>query len=128
MWIRIHFAARIVLSMAIAAALHPVNGADDKPDKRKSQAAYQRGVQADKAGHRDQAIGDYSEAIEADNANGAAWRARGKDYLTAGDKLKAAEDLEQAVRLSPADGEAYGARGELYAAIGQPERAIQDFT
>jgi hypothetical protein len=80
MWNRVNAAAWIVLSVAITGMLMPVSGADAKPDKKKSQAAYQRGLQADKAGHREVAISAYSEAIEADSSNGAAWRARGKDH------------------------------------------------
>jgi hypothetical protein len=68
----------IVLSLAIGAALAPVNAAD-KADRRKSQLAYQRGVRADAAGKRDEAIAAYSEAIQADESFAAAWRARGKD-------------------------------------------------
>ena len=67
----------------------PVNAGDEKADRKKSQVAFQRGAQADKAGHRGEAIAAYSEAIAADAANGAAWRARGKDYLAAGDQAKA---------------------------------------
>ena len=58
--------ARILISVAISGLLFSVTGAEVKPDKKKSQAAYQTGTAADQAGNRDQAIAAYTEAIEAD--------------------------------------------------------------
>ena len=49
--------------MAISVTLFTVNGASVKPDKKKSQAAYQRGQHADEAGQRDAAIAAYSEQV-----------------------------------------------------------------
>ncbi len=127
MRIRVHVAAWIALSVVSTGRFTPLNGADTKADKKRSQVSLQRALQADKAGRRDEAIAAYTDAIAADNSNGAAFRGRGKDYLAAGDKVKAAEDLEQAVRVQPADAQSYSARGELFAALGEPERAIRDF-
>src|SRR5689334_17462300 len=91
--------ARILVTFGISGLLLAVSGADRKPDTKKSQAAYQRGVRADQAGKRDDAIAAYSEAIQADYSNSAAWRARGKDYFASGDKDKAAADFDQAIRV-----------------------------
>jgi len=95
MWTSTSLPARILLTFAVSGLISSVSGADAKPDKKRSQAEYQRGLRADEAGHRDQAISAYSEAIQADAGNAAAWRARGKDYLVAGDSDKAAADIEQ---------------------------------
>src|SRR5438477_9874176 len=84
---------RILLALALAGLFAPAHGADVKPDKKKSQAAYQRGQRADEAGKREEAIAAYTEAIQADAANAAAWRARGQDYMAAGELQKAAADL-----------------------------------
>src|ERR1051326_6640656 len=65
---------------------------------------------------------------QADDSNGAAYRARGKDFLASGEHEKAGADLERAVQLAPADGQAYAARAEYFAAVGKPVRAIQDYT
>src|ERR1019366_10780787 len=83
MWTPTHRLARIVLTIAISGLILPVNGAAAKPDKKKSQAGYQRGLRADEAGRRDEAISAYSQAIEADATNAAAWLPRGKNYLGA---------------------------------------------
>jgi len=58
--------ARIVLAITVASALFIAPAADVKPDKKKSQAALQRGKKADDAGKRDEAIAAYTEAIQAD--------------------------------------------------------------
>src|ERR1051325_816005 len=94
---------RIVVSVGISGLILPVNGADVKPDPKKSQAAYQRGVRADQAGKRDDAIAAYTEAIEADASNAPAWRGRGRDRLAAGELEKAAADLDEAVKAQPGD-------------------------
>ena len=56
------------------AGLLPARAADTKPDKKKSQAALQRGKKADEAGKRDDAIAAYTEAVQADASNVEAWR------------------------------------------------------
>jgi len=81
---------------------------DVKPDKKASQEAYQRGVRADAVNHLAEAIGAYTDAIQADDTNAAAYRARAKDYLATGDPGKALGDLEQAIRLQPGNGPSYG--------------------
>ena len=124
----IYRVARVVLAIAITGLLISVDGADGKPDKKKSQAAYQQGVGADQAGRREEAIAAYTEAIEADSGNAAALRARGKDYFKAGNREKAAADFETAVVVQPGDAQSYFARGQFFNDTGQPERAAQDFT
>src|SRR5690242_21916738 len=108
--------SRIVISMALSSALLSVSASEAKPDKRKSQALYQRGVRADETGKRDEAIAAYSEALKADQGNFAAWRARGKDYLAAGDLVNALGDLEMAVQLQPGDAGSYAALGDYFLA------------
>src|ERR1700722_12468076 len=105
--------ARIVLSIAISGLFITVDSAQSRPDRRKSQVAYQQGQVNDQAGKRDEAIAAYTEAIDADGSNSAALRARAKDYFAAGNPDKAATDLETAVRVQPGDGQAYFARGQF---------------
>lgn len=115
---------RIFAVLALSALLVPAHAAD-KPDKKKSQADYQQGVQADKASHRDEAIAAYTAAVEADSSNAEAWRARAKDYLAAGDRAKALSDFEKAVQVQPAGGENYFARGEFFASTGEPTSTLR---
>src|SRR5258708_17364358 len=120
--------ARLALLLALAGWLFPAAGADAKPDKKKSQAALQRGKKADDAGKRDEAIAAFSEAVQADPSNTEAWRARGRDYQAAGERQKAQADLDQAIETQPGGAENYLARADFFAAIGQAERAIHDYT
>src|ERR1700679_2467980 len=91
---------RILAVLTLSAFLVPVH-AVDKPDKKKSEASYQQGVLADKAGNRNEAIADYTAAVDADSSNAEAWRARGKDHLAAGDRAKAIADFEKAIQVQP---------------------------
>src|SRR4051794_39501397 len=100
---------RVVVLVGISGLFLPGYSTDAKPDPKKSQAAYQRGVRAEQAGKRDDAMAAYAEAIEADASNGAARRARGRDYLAAGELEKAAADLDEAVKVQPGDGQSYAA-------------------
>src|ERR1035438_909834 len=118
--------ARLALLLAVAGWLFPAGGADAKPDKKKWQAAMQRGRQADQAGQRDQAIAAFSEAIQADGSSAEAGRARGRDSQAVDDRQKALADFNQAIEVQPGDAENYLARGDFFAAIKQTERAIHD--
>ena len=119
---------RLALVLAVAGWLLPAPGADTKPDKKKSQAALQRGKKADEAGKRDDAIAAYTEAVQADPSNVEAWRARGSDYQLARDYQKAQADFDKAIEIQPSGAENYLARADYFAAIGQAERAIHDYT
>src|ERR1035437_7316714 len=88
--------ARLTLFLAVAGWLLPAGAEDTKPDKKKSQAALQRGRKADDAGQRNEAIAAYSEAIQADGSNVEAWRARGRDYQAGDDRQTADADLDKA--------------------------------
>src|ERR1035438_4406960 len=124
----IYRAARIVLPIVISGLFFQLAGADGKPDKKKSQAAYQLGERADQDGRRNAAIAAYTEAIEADGGNAAALRARGKDYSAAGNQDKAGADFDAAVKVQPGDPQCYFARGQFFSDTAQPDRAAQDFT
>src|SRR5674476_1306936 len=102
---------RLALLLAVMGWLLPAGGADAKPDKKKSQAALERGKKADDAGQRTEAIAAYTEAIQADGSNVDAWRARGRDYQAAGDLQKAQADFDQAIETQPGGAENYLARG-----------------
>ena len=69
MWTSAPRFARIAFTLALAGMLIPADGADVKPDKKKSQAAYQRGQKADEASLRDQALADLEQAAKLDPNN-----------------------------------------------------------
>ncbi len=105
------FPYRWLSLLAVTAVL--CTAADQKPDKKASQAAFLRGSHADQAGKRDEAIAAYTDAIAADPENTGAMRARAKDYMDAGAVDKALADLEKAVRTAPGEALSYLARGDF---------------
>src|SRR5262245_15078028 len=100
---------RILVTLGILGVLVPLNAADPKPDKKKSQAAMLRAQKAAEAGRRDDALAAYAEAIQADPSNTAAMRARGKLHLAAGDREKALADLDEVIQAQPGEALSYSA-------------------
>ena len=83
----------MAVATAIAASLTgALFAADAKVDKKKSQAAYERGLADDKQGQRADAIAAYSEALQLDPSSAAAYRARAGDYSAQGERDKASAD------------------------------------
>src|SRR5258707_1187282 len=63
--------------------------ADTKVDRRKVQAALQQAARAEAAGQTEQAIAAYSDVLQLDPVNGAAFTARAVLYRKAGQLDKA---------------------------------------
>src|SRR5215510_5055177 len=107
---------RTVLLVLTAAALasSAYSQSERKPDKRKSEAALQRGQKAMEAGRRQEAIADFSEALQSDPGNLTALRARARLYWAAGDAAKARADFDEAVRIQPGNAQLYAARAEFF--------------
>src|SRR5581483_2823224 len=70
--------AQIILSIVITAAWCGASEPAKKPDPKKSHSALMRGRELEKAGHRQDAIAQYTDAVQEDPSNAEAWRARGK--------------------------------------------------
>src|SRR4051812_36613480 len=102
--------AKFALSFVVAGMLVTAQGADAKPDKKKSQAALQRGKKAEAEGRGADANAAFTEAIAGDWSNAGAVRARGKDFLAAGDREKAQADFDRSVDLQPGSADGYVAR------------------
>src|SRR5579871_2524929 len=80
--------AQIVLSIVISLGCCHAADATSNPDAKKSHAALVRGQHLDQAGRRQEAIAADTEAVEADPANAAVWRARGQDYIATSNREK----------------------------------------
>jgi len=76
----------------------------------------------------DQAIAEYSRAIEMDPKLAAAYNYRGSAYGEKGDYDKAIADLNMAIELAPALAENYRNRGIAFGKKGDYDKAIADFT
>ena len=78
-------------------------------------------------GQWDQAITEYTSAIEMDPKLAAAYNYRGSAYGEKGDYDKAIADLNMAIELNPKLTEAYRNRGIAYGNKGDYDSAIADF-
>lgn len=74
----------------------------------------------------DEAISDYSHAIELDAGNGGSFRARALAYWAKGDKEHARADINQAIALDPTDSEALLARARWRADAHETAGSIAD--
>ena len=76
----------------------------------------------------DEAIEDYTRAINLDPNYVEAYKNRGMAYRNKGDYDLAIEDFGKAIQLNPNFAEAYFSRGVAYDEKGEFDRAIQDYT
>jgi tetratricopeptide (TPR) repeat protein len=76
----------------------------------------------------DNAIADFTQAINLDPDNVYAYNGRGFAYSIKGDYDNAIADYTQAIKLNPDDPTAYYFRGLAYRDKGDYDRAITDFT
>jgi tetratricopeptide (TPR) repeat protein len=79
------------------------------------------------AGHFDQAIENYSQAIRLRLDDPQAWFGRGRALTTAGRFRDAIDDLDQAIHLRPEFIAAYVERGFAYGQAGDFNHGIEDF-
>jgi tetratricopeptide (TPR) repeat protein len=76
----------------------------------------------------EQAIADYSKAIELRASDDSLYSGRGFAALKKGDKAAAVEDFSKAIELKPDEGAYYTARSYVYVSQGDSAKAIDDFT
>jgi len=79
-------------------------------------------------GNYDQAIAEYTQAIELDPSLTSFYYNRGLAYSNKADYDNAISDFSQVIRMNPKDGGAYFERGYNYSMKGDPELAIADYT
>ena len=80
-----------------------------------------------RAGNLEQAIADYTKAIELDPDFAVAYNTRGFAYANSGDLEQAIADYDKAIELNPDLAVAYTNRGSAYADSGNLEQAIKDY-
>lgn len=95
---------------------------------RETAVAYlQRGNAYTNQGRFEQALADWSKAIQLDPNLGEAYTARGTYYRVHGDLPRALADLERSLQIAPTvDG--FFQRGQVYSSLGQYQQAINDYT
>ncbi len=103
--------------------------AEPAPDGEKSAEFYvNQGVDHLQNGRYDQAIADYTKALEKDPRLVEAYTNRGLAHEAKGQLDQAIADYTKALGINPQEASAYVSRGYAYHAKGQYKRAIGDFT
>ena len=117
----------------IQEALKEMNKAEQREEeereKEQTLTAWdysRRGNRARGEGRQQDAVDEYSKAIEIDPENAAAYNNRGKAYRDLGHPEEAIKDYNKAIELDPNNAVAYNNRGNAYRDLGHPEEAIKD--
>ncbi|MCA9421669.1 MAG: tetratricopeptide repeat protein, partial [Nitrospira sp.] len=79
-------------------------------------------------GRYQEAIRDYSKALQLDNHQSEIYLNRAVDYMKTGFVDEARRDLDEAILLNRSLSQAYESRGLLALGEGDTQLAIQDFT
>ena len=75
----------------------------------------------------DNAISDYSNAIDTNPKFAVAYQNRGSAYSIKGDYYKAISDYDKAIELNPKNALTYASRGNAYFMLNQFNNAIADY-
>ena len=89
---------------------------------------FDRGVEEGKKGRFDQAIADFTKAIEINPRLVEAYIHRGVAYNQKGQIDQAISDFNKVLEINPRNPEAYYNRGCAYGSKGKHDQAIADFT
>lgn len=95
---------------------------------RETAVAYlQRGNARASQGRSQEALADWTKAIQVDPNLAEAYTARGTYYRLHSDLPRAMADLDRSLQIAPSvDG--FFQRGQVYSALGQHQQAISDYT
>ena len=88
---------------------------------------HNRGFAFETTGRLEDAINDYSRAIDLNADHVVSYSARGRIYDKLGQHERALQDLSRYITLAPRDVRAFDQRGNIYAGMGEFERAILNF-
>lgn len=97
------------------------------PSEETAEQHYQRGVALTEKGRYEQAISEFTKAIEMDSTYSDAYSGRGRAYCRKGDCSSAIADYTQAIELDPNSAAAYCGRGIAHRKLGEVAQAIADF-
>ena len=115
-------------------ALQEMNAAEQKEEKQRekeelltAQDYFRRGFRASSEGHTQEAVKEYSKAIELDPSFASAYHNRGILYNKLGEQQKALDDYNKAIELDPSYAFAYNGRGNVYRGFGERQKALNDY-
>ena len=115
-------------------ALQEMNAAEQKEEKQRekeelltAQDYFRRGFRASSEGHTQEAVKEYSKAIELDPSFASAYHNRVILYNNLGEHPKSLEDYSKAIELNPTYVFVYNSRGNLYRVLGEQQKALEDY-
>ena len=115
-------------------ALQEMNAAEQKEEKQRekeelltAQDYFRRGFRASSEGHTQEAVKEYSKAIELDPSFASAYHNRGILYNKLGEQQKALDDYNKAIELDSSYAHAYNGRGNVYSDLGEQQKALEDY-
>ena len=115
-------------------ALQEMNAAEQEEEKQRekeelltAQDYFRRGFRASSEGHTQEAVKEYSKAIELDPSFASAYHNRGILYNNLGEQQKALDDYNKAIELDPSYAYAYNGRGNVYSDLGEQQKALDDY-
>lgn len=115
-------------------ALQEMNAAEQKEEKQRekeelltAQDYFRRGFRASSEGHTQEAVKEYSKAIELDPSFASAYHNRGILYNNLGEQQKALDDYNKAIELDSSYAHAYNGRGNVYSDLGEQQKALEDY-
>lgn len=89
---------------------------------------HSRGLLHGRRGNFEEAVADFTEAIDREPTNPLPYQSRGNAHFDAGHLDEALADLDEAVRLAPQSASAHYNRGNAHARKGNRDQAIADYT
>lgn len=102
--------------------------ADEKFLQNLASAYYNRGITFSENKEHDEAILEYTRAVEINPNFGEAYDNRGNTYTEKGELDSAISDYTKAIEIDPIDSGAYLNRGNCYLKEGKYEQAFSDYT
>lgn len=115
------------LKMTDYARYLEVTGQDVEVIVAQANALYREACALDQKGQKQEAIAEYSKAIDLFPLLYEAIDNRGLTFMELGDHASALEDFESSLRVNPKGSTAFAARGDCLLALGQLEQARQVF-
>ncbi len=124
---RIFFSFGIVVALIILLLTAPAKAANQTVLPMSATEFFKLGVEETQREHYEDAIKDFTQAIELDTKFATAYSNRCLVQLQLGKYKKAAEDCTAALQLNPNNPEAYLNRGLAYYRLGNYPAAISDY-
>jgi tetratricopeptide (TPR) repeat protein len=117
----------LVVAALLLVALPLISGCgDDGGGLTEAEEHLDKGVEYAEQGRIDDAIAQFSEAIELDPQFGWAYHNRGFTYFLLGNYQRAIDDFDEAIRLDPQDAETRASRALAYTGLGKDQEAERD--